>query len=421
MIKTIAIIFSLLFVHLHLTAQDLDRQVSFQIDSIVIKNNWRTRDAIIRNELGFHAGDLITLGSLDTMVMRIWNIGNFAKVEFKIDSTANGAKVLYIHAKDAFTIVPILGFSGNSKDWRLSLGMSDSNFLGRNIDFGISGTMGTTGNSFSTHFTIPRQLLYKNMSIHGGLSFGKGAYQRYVDREPVSEVAFTNKQIYGSISNPWNEDFKYRFSPDVGFSLFQHQADSSFSDSDIPFAGNYTINYFTTGISESVGYIKRMRHQSDGYGASLGIGIGIGLDRNSPLYYSVGGGAEYHHLFNKVVQITSQFSTGYTSATIPSLLVYKGANDVKGILTGEISGQSYYTTYVGLHLTYINRDWFAMEQSFYVNWGNGRDVWSELFVTTPVYGVGSGIYCNIPMVPWLAFRVFFTYSGKNSNWFNLDI
>ena len=72
-------------------------------------------------------------------------------------------------------------------------------------------------------------------------------------------------------------------------------------------------------------------------------------------------------------------------------------------------------------ITYINRDWFAMEQSFYVNWGNGRDVWSELFVSTPVYGVGSGIYCNIPMIPWLAFRVFFTYSGKNSNWFNLDI
>ncbi|MDZ7604859.1 MAG: hypothetical protein U5K79_04570 [Cyclobacteriaceae bacterium] len=421
MIRTIAILFSLVFVHLNLTAQNPERPVAFQIDSIVITNNWRTRDHIIRNELGFHEGDLITLGTLDTMAMRIWNIGNFAKVEFKIDSTASGTKVLYIHAKDAFTIVPILGFSGNSKDWRLSLGMSDSNFLGRNINFGISGTLGTNGNSFNAHFSVPRQLLYKNMAIHGGLSYGKGAYRRFIDREPVSEVVFTNKQIYWSISSPWNEDFKYRFSPDVGFSLFQHQADSSFSDSDLPFAGNYTINYFTTGVSESIGYIRRVRHQLDGYRASVGVGMGIGLGQNSPFYYSFGGGAEFHKLFNKVVQFSAEFSTGYTSSTIPSLLFYKGANAVKGILTGEISGQSHYSVYTGLYLTYINRDWFAMEQSFYVNWGNGRDVWPELFATTPVYGVGSGIYCNIPMIPWLAFRVFFTYSGKNSNWFNLDI
>jgi len=421
MVRTFATLFSLLFIQLNLNAQTVDYPVSFQIDSIVFKNNWRTKEAIIRNELGFHEGDFVTLGTLDTMAIRIWNIGNFARVEFKIDSTAIGTKVLYIHAKDAFTIVPILGFSGNSKDWRLSLGMSDSNFLGRNIDFGISGTLGTNGNSFNANVSIPRQLLYKNMAIHGGLGYGKGAYKRYADGEPVSEVAFTNKQISWSITNPWNEDFKYRFSPDVGFSLFQHRADSSFSDSDLSFAGNYTINYFTVGFGESIGYIKRERHQRDGYRASLGVGMGIGLDQNSPFYYSIGASAEYNKLFNKVVQFSSEFSTGYTSSTIPSLLFYKGANAVKGILTGEISGQSYYSVYTGWHFTYINRDWFAMEQSFYVNWGNGRDVWPNLFTSTPVFGVGSGIFCNIPMIPWLAFRVFFTYSGKNSNWFNLDI
>lgn len=421
MIRTFAAVYALLFISLHLNAQNVDHPVTFQIDSIVIKNNWRTKDAIIRNELGFREGDLVTLGTLDTMAMRIWNIGNFARVEFKIDSTSNGTKVLYIHAKDAFTIVPILGFSGNSKDWRLSLGMSDSNFLGRNIDFGVSGTLGTNGNSFSANITVPRQLLYKNMAIHGGLSYGKGAYKRYVDREPVSEVAFASKQISWSISNPWNEDFKYRFSPDVGFSLFQHRADSSLTDSELPFGGNYTINYFTVGFGESIGYIKRVRHQRDGYRASLGVGMGIGLDINSPFYYSIGASAEYNKLFNKIVQFSTEFSTGYISSTIPSLLFYKGANAVKGIVTGEISGQSFYSSYAGWHFTYINRDWFAMEQSFYVNLGNGRDVWPELFTTAPIFGVGSGIFCNIPMVPWLAFRVFFTYTGKNSNWFNLDI
>ena len=164
-----------------------------------------------------------------------------------------------------------------------------------------------------------------------------------------------------------------------------------------------------------------MRHQKDGFRAGLNIGAGIGLDKESPFYYSLGLGVNYYKLFNKVVQFSSEFSTGYTSSTIPSLLFYKGAGSVKGILTGEISGQSYYTAYIGLAFTYINRDWFAMEQSVYVNWGNGNDCYSDLYSSSPLYGAGTGFFFNIPMIPWLSMRMYFTYSGKNSNWFRLEI
>ena len=407
--------------YLGFSQQKLPPGEKIRIDSIRINKNWRTKEAIIREELKIKVGDSINQGVLDTMVIRIWDIGNFAKVGYELDTLEHGNYLLKVMAKDAFTIVPILSFSGNRQDWSLSLGMSDNNFLGRNIRFDISGTMGTNAKNFNLGITVPRQLLYKNMSINGGVLYGQGNNYRFKSREKVSGVAYIKKQISGGITNPWHEDFKYRFSPNFGWSLFQHVADSSLVDSDVPLVGDYTINYLSMSVGETIGYIRRMRHQKNGFMASLGAGIGIGLDKSSPLYYSIGAGLDYHKLFNKVVQFSAEYTTGYTSTTIPSLLFYKGANMVKGTITGEISGQSYYAVYLGWHFTYFNRDWFAMEQSFFLNWGNGKDNYIDLYNSRPLYGVGTGFFFNLPMIPWLGFRLYFTYSGKNSNWFNLDL
>ena len=403
------------------TGQDGEVSVKkFRIDSIRIIKNWRTRDQIILRELGFGQGDYVTQGDLDTMAIRIWNIGNFAKVGYEIDSTEHG-NILTISTKDAFTIVPILSFNGNKEDWALTLGMADRNFLGRNINFNIRGTFGTNDKSFKMDILIPRQMLYRNMSVGGGVVYGKGINYKFENRERVSVVTYRKKKIYGRLGNPWNEDFKYRFSPDFGWSVFQHQADSALNDSGITPDGNYSVNYFTFSIGESAGYIKRRRHQKDGFLASVGAGAGIGLDKNSPFYYTISGNIQYHKLFNKVVQFSSKFSTGYTSSTIPSLQFYRGPNDVKGIVTGEISGQAFYSAYLGWHFTYINRDWFAMEQAVYINWGNGKDRYSDLFSTNPLFGIGTGFFFNMPMIPWLGFRVYFTWSGKDSNWFRLEL
>lgn len=400
---------------------NLSPDQKFRIDSIQISKNWRTKEHIIQQEFGFNSGDMVTLGILDTMVIRVWNVGNFTKVDYVLDTLPDGKILLNVMAKDAFTIVPAFGFSGNRQDWRLGMGMSDDNFLGRNINFNIGGTIGTNAQNFNMSINVPRQLLYKNMSVSGGVLIGQGTNYRYKNKEKVSVVSYSNRQISGGISNPWHQDFKYRFSPNFGWSIFQHESDSLYSESETPFAGNYKINYLSLSLGESIGYINKKRHQKDGYSVSVGVGGGIGLDENSPFYYSIGYNMEYNKLFNKVVQFSSEFSTGYTSATLPSLLFYKGAGDVKGILTGEISGQSYYTAYVGWHFTYINRDWFAMEQSVYVNWGNGADHYLDLYTAKPLYGVGTGLRFNIPQIPWMGFRLFFTYSGEHSNWFRLQI
>ena len=398
----------------------LHHETHIRIDSIIVVKNWRTRDAIILSELDFRVGDQVTIGLIDSSMIKVNNIGNFARVEYDIDTLENGLNLITITAKDALTIVPILSFAGSREDWQLGMGFSDHNFLGRNIRLNIEGTIGTRDRNFRLRFNIPRQLMYKNMSVGGGFLYGNSRDYIIEDGEKIAGIGYLRKELYFSISNPWHEDFKYRFSPNLGWKFFQHKTDSSLINADVPNAGNYTINYLSLSTSESIGFIQHTQHQENGYAVHLGFGVGIGLDINSPSYFSIGGGASYHKLFNPVVQWSTSLNTSYTTADLPSLIHYLGGGQVKGIITGEIYGKAVYYGSTGVYLTYLNRDWFAIEQSIYVNVGNGSMVYTDLFRTKPLASIGTGFKAWLPMIPWLAVSVYFTYSKNKSNWFQLQ-
>ena len=415
----LSVIFIFLVLVTGLSGQTLTTPV--RIDSIVIKKNWRTKDKIIFKELQFRPGETVTPLMMEESIKKIWNMKNFADVKYSIDTLENNKTLLTIMAKDAFTIVPILSFNGNKKDFHLGLGIDDQNFLGKNIRLRFVFSTGTNGQTFNLGTSIPRQLLYKNMTLSGNLSYGYGVNNEYnSDREQTSSVGYRIMSFSGSIGNPYHTDFKYTFSPDLSWNLFQHKTDTTLASEGIPTPDDYTVNYMALGLSESIGLISHIRHQEDGYRVVVSTGFGIGLDSESPYYQTFGLSAEYNKLFNRVVQFTSVFRTGYTTSNTPSLRYNLGSHNVKGIVQGEISGKAYYTAYVGGGFTYINKKWFALEQTVYANWGNGKDVYSHLYTTTPMFAVGTGFNFMVPMVPWLYIKLFFSYSGKNSNWFTVE-
>ncbi|NPA37036.1 MAG: hypothetical protein GXO47_09325 [Chlorobi bacterium] len=414
----ILIIFTALISAINISGQNISGPL--QIDSIVIKKNWRTKDKIIKRELEFRAGQTVTQQMLDESIKKIWNMKNFADVSFVID-TIDDKTTLILTAKDAFTIVPVLSFRGNKKDFHLTMGINDQNFLGRNINLSIMFSTGTNGKTFHFGTNIPRQLLYKNMNLSGYVSYGYGVHNKYdADREQISSVGYRLKSFSINIGNPWHTDFKYTFSPNLSFNLFQHKTDTTLATSGIPTPNDYTVNYFSIGISESTGTITHIRHQEDGYNISVNTGFGIGLDNESPYFQSFGLSASYHKLFNSVIQISALFRTAYTTSETPSLKYNLGSHDVKGILQGEISGKAYYTTYIGGGFTYINKKWFALEHTVYINWGNGKDIYPKIFTTSPLFAAGTSLNFLVPMIPWLYIKFFFSYSGKNSNWFNIE-
>ena len=401
---------------LHITSLSAQRR----IDSISIVKNWRTKDKIILRELMFQKGDCPDSLLYEQSKKKLWNLGNLAEVKFRSDTLANGNLHLEITARDAFTLVPILAYSGNKEEFNLTLGVNDNNFLGRNIGLDLVGSTGTNKVSYNLGVRIPRQLLYKNMTLGFSSSVGENVYTTYNNREAVAHLGVKQKNIGFSIGNPYHTDFSYSFSPNLGISVFSHQTDTSIVDQTLLIRQEYEIAYLSFSLSESIGIINRFRHQKDGYLFDMGASAGMGLNNQSTFYYTISGGAQYHKLFNQVVQLSLQYKTGFTSSDFLSLQHHLGASDIKGILYGQVAGKAYYTGYLGGHFTYINKKWFAIEHSLFMNIGNATNHYGNLYTSNPVMAVGTGVEFRIPMIPWLYLRFHFTYAGKGSNWFNME-
>ncbi|MCY1721134.1 BamA/TamA family outer membrane protein [Prolixibacteraceae bacterium Z1-6] len=419
--KRILLLFALLVPFFFSAAQPADALKEWKIDSIQIHKNWRTRDKIIERELQFSTGETIDQDCLDRSISQIWNIGNFANVDYSIDSISPDGHLLKLTAKDAFNLVPYVTISGNKDDKNLSMGFSDPNFLGRNIKLDLNGRIGTYNTEYRAGVTIPRQLLYKNMTLSFHVSSGTGNNYRYSGDQQIQAVAYHSKQFSGSIGNPWHTDYEYTFSPNFSWNFFQHKTDTALLSTTVPFVDDYTINYLALSVGESVGLINRHRHQKDGYLVSGGYGIGIGLDKNSPFYHSFGFGTSYYKTLNQVVELSASYATGYSTATTPSLLHYMSSGDVKGIINGQESGQGHYNAKINGSFTYIYFNWFALEHSVYTQMGMADDHYIDIYKRKPRISLGTEIRIWTPMIPWLAASVHFTYLKGNDNWFHLDI
>ncbi len=402
-------------------AQSADTLQVYRIDSIQIHKNWRTRDKIILRELQFEAGQDVKKDTLKKSIEQVWNIGSFAYVNYTIDSTANGNHLLNLTARDAFNLVPYVTVSGNSDDKNLSMGFSDNNFLGRNIDLSLRGSIGSYQSSYGISLGIPRQLLYKNTTLSFHLSSGSGNNYRYQNKEKISVVAYRSWQFSGSIGNPWHTDYEYTFSPNFSWNLFQHKTDTTLLETAVPFVDDYKINYLTLTIGESLGLINHKGHQRNGYSISGAYDIGIGLNKSSPLYHNFSFGASYYKTLNKVVELSAKYSTAYTTSGLPSLRHYMNSADVKGIINGQESGQGYYNIKLTSSFTYLHFNWFALEHSVYTHAGMAHDRYFKLYSQKPRISVGTEIRVWTPMVPWLAASLHFTYLKGNRNWIHLDI
>lgn len=407
----------------HLLAQAApDPGKKVRIDSIAIEKNWRTKPIIILNELFFKVGDTVRIGQIDTAMKRIWNLGNFSTVNYTLDTLGTDSTLLHITAKDAFTIVPLLSPKGSLKDFTLTLGVSDQNFLGLNTKLDLRADVGTNANTYGVNLKLPRQLLYKNMTIEGGFLIGNAKKFLYHDFTPdtLSGVGYRQREVYLTIGHPNHQDYRYTFSPDLGLCWFTHRTDSTLIPSWVP-QPTYQSSWAEVSLRESIGTVNKRRHQLQGGTAGIILRAGKGLHNQSTNYLSCQITAEYHHLVNKFLQFSGKLQTGSTSAAYPSLFYYRGAMDVKGILTGQIGGKNYYTTYLGVHLTYINREWFAIEHYVYLNTGYGNNHFNQLFTTVPYYSIGNGVKFMIPAIPWLYLYLYATYNPASNNWFYLEI
>ena len=420
-------------------SQENGRQEYTKIDSIDIQKNWISWNRVILNELGFELGDTVSTGQLDTAMMKVWNIGNFVDVEYKIVTDSTNKNTLEITARDAIRFYPLIGIDYSSgNDYNINLGLGDENFLGSNIKLSAAIGLSNIGNSFDFRIRLPRQLLYKNMTFSVGFIKGRETRQRlekeifYNTGNKVDSVVyntlmlspFNKMEIYGNIGNPWHLDYKYRFSPNLSWHYARHTTNLSLLEdsTDLQYVPEpYDFQILSFSVDESIGTMNWKRHRKNGYVISAGFDYSFGLNKETPSWYSLSLSGEYSKIFNPILQLATWFRTAYTNAAHPAYVIMQGSSAVLGLRQGEIYGNAYYAAYMGAHFTWINKRWLSIENAYFLNFGAGSEKYFALYATKPKWAVGSSFRFQLPLAPLIAFKVTLMYAGPGSEWFKFNI
>lgn len=409
---------------------------SIFIDKIEIKKNWISWDLIIKNELLFAEEEWVRYGEIDTSMNKVWNIGNFADVDYTIEESNEG-NTMTITALDAVKFYPLFTIDHSSEnDYNYRLGLGDDNFLGSNTKLKIAWQKNPTGVSWDFKIGLPRQLLYKNMTTTFGFNTGTET-KRFLERVITTDTdgtktaeynilmlaPYNKMEIYAELGNPWHLDYQYRFSPDLSLRFKKHVINHSIlgqEDYDLNVhVPENTYHFLDMKVSESIGTVNTKRHRKDGYTARVNYGLSLGLN-GTQSYQEFVTEAEYHKTFNDIIQFSSWVKTGYSTANDQYRFI-KGSSDVLGLRTGEIFGKAFYSAYGGGHFTWLNTKWISLENAYFVNFGTGTESYGDLFSTQPSAAVGTYLEIQFPIAPIAVFRFTFMYAGPGSEWFKFHL
>lgn len=383
---------------------------SRRADTIILERNWRTRDKIILSELEFAVGDTVTPENLALSLKKLWNLQNFASVGYRWDSLPDGRSALILTTRDALTIIPIIGGRIQAPDETIKAGIADRNFLGRNIRLELRGQYSSNEPSFGeVKVTIPRQLLWKNMSLGAGLR-----------REDLNFDWIISDQAFISIVNPYHEDYRFTFSPDLETGLIRHRQIKPFGLDEDNFQP-YSRPFWYFRVTESVGTVTHRRHQEEGYNITGMVGASIGLNAGTRNFVEGSISAEYHILITQQLQFSTKWEGHYSSTEYKSFWTRYGPGNIRGIEYGEFTGPLMQLASTGLYYTWLNWDYLAVEQSVFVQYASAMTSIGDWSSIKRHYAIGTAFQFTIPMYPAASVLISFSYNPHRYNWFYLEL
>jgi hypothetical protein len=384
-------------------------------DTILIERNWRTRSQIILAELEFEKGDTVNPVNLGLSLKKIWNLQNFASVLYRWDTLPGGRHALVLVARDALTVRPILaGRYGDPNDWALKLGLADRNFLGRNINLELRGQLSPSETvSGEVKFTLPRQMLWKNMEA--GLFC-----TQWIDEHRFEGY----RQLLVQLVNPWHQDYRNTFSPDIETGLLTNYSIPISSYRLAKQQSGYlhpTRNFWVVRVSETIGTITHRRHQEEGFSAGVAAGAAIGLNQESSGFFEGGMNVAFHKLMGPDLQFSAVWAANLSNSAYNSLWPRLGPADIRGVEYGELWGRFTQVAKAGLFYTWLNRDFIALEQSLFVQYASARKTLGDGATTDRHFAIGTGFEFTVPMFPATGIRIAFSYTTNPGNWFYLEL
>ncbi len=104
-----------------------------RIDAIRIEGLARTKPHVVRRELGFAEGDVVTREMLELAIARLWNTTIFARVSAEV-VRREGRVVLVVTLEDRWTLNPLFSFGSGGGATYFRIGASDNNLVGRFLE-----------------------------------------------------------------------------------------------------------------------------------------------------------------------------------------------------------------------------------------------------------------------------------------------
>lgn len=103
------------------------------VEGIRVEGLVRTHPSVVRRELGFSVGDVITKEQLDLAITRLWNTTIFARVEADV-MYEDDKHVVVIRLEDRWTLNPLFRFGSGGDAVFFRLGAADNNIAGRFVE-----------------------------------------------------------------------------------------------------------------------------------------------------------------------------------------------------------------------------------------------------------------------------------------------
>jgi len=412
------------------------------VSGVIFEKNWRTRDHILLAELEFSPGEEIGRADLEKSLRKIWNLGNFAEVSYRWDTLPGGGHLLYIAARDAITLSPIISGWTSRSSGALKLGLEDRNLLGRNIRFEGRLQLGEPVIG-ALKLTIPRQLLYRNMALTAAILDER---LRIPEWKPRSDEGATtipleirSREVLVRVGNPYHKDFSYRFSPDFQLSYAQSSsfkfepAKTGTRDYD-PASILFVADWLEVRFIEQLGTLTRRLHQEEGSQLLIEAAAGVSLSETydqswalvtgeplSSRYFSLSGSAESHSILAPQWQSSLRIGFHACNSRSPGHWNHYDGSQVTGLLPGKLTFPVNGNGYAGIHYTWFSHPWLTLEQNLFALYAFGLQEFSSQASATRHYAVGTGFEITSPMYPKAGLRVSLFYSGRGNPWYFFEL
>jgi len=238
----------------------IDEGQHLYVERINITGNTKTRDFVIRRELGFAEGDPFNRAMVTAGKSHIEALGFFSKVDISAQPGSAADKIiLNINVTEQSTgDYGITAGYDSSSGLLGELSLTERNFLGRGQY--IRGSIGAsqTGKSFDFSFTEPYFMGLK-------LSAGIDAYHHITDE--------TSSNIYGTTSTGGQFRFGLPVTRDVTAQLFTGIDQTVIADASAPnssfFVNGQTLNKAWVGYSLTYDSLDDDKHPTEGLYATL--------------------------------------------------------------------------------------------------------------------------------------------------------